>query len=140
MRLKGRYDASTGHFTFASSECSPNNSQTNSVVSMSVERWHFPMINDERRNSAYNRAIKVLRGQRVVDIGGGSGLLAMMAARAGAEQVVTVERVGDMAECASRVLEANGFGGKVSVVHGSSLNLKVGSGFQGRPSTHSRFI
>ena len=49
----------------------------------------------------------------------------MMAARAGAEQVVTVERVGDMAECASRVLEANGFGGKVSVVHGSPLNLKV---------------
>ncbi len=132
VRLKGRYDASTGQFTFASSECSPDNSQTNSVVSMSVERWHFPMINDERRNNAYNRAIKVLRGQHVVDIGGGSGLLAMMAARAGAEQVVTVERVGDMAECASRVLEANGFGGKVSVVHGSSLNLKVPDlGFKG---------
>jgi len=32
-------------------------------------------------------------GHRVVDIGGGSGLLAMMAARAGADQVVTVERV-----------------------------------------------
>ena len=55
VRLKGRYDESTGQFTFASSECSPDNSQTNSVVSMSVERWHFPMINDERRNSAYNR-------------------------------------------------------------------------------------
>lgn len=133
VRLTGRYDASTGHFKFVSSECSVESHQLNSVVSMSVERWHFPMINDERRNSAYNRAIDMcLKGQRVVDIGGGSGLLAMMAARAGAEQVVTVERVGDMAECASRVLESNGFGNKIAVVHGSSLNLKVPDlGFKG---------
>ena len=137
VRLMGAYDASTGHFKFVSSAVTcmtvtrAEDTQKASQ-SMSVERWHFPMINDERRNKAYDAAIKkcmgdtrdVGKGHRVVDIGGGSGLLAMMAARAGAAQVTTVERVGDMAECATRVLDANGFGDKINVVHGSSLDLK----------------
>ena len=48
----------------------------------------------------------------------------MMAARAGASQVATVERIGDMVECATRVLASNGFSGKIKVVHGSSLDLE----------------
>ena len=138
VHLKGRYDASTGHFKFVSSavtnpEHEPlTDSELKAAVSVSVERWHFPMINDERRNQAYDAAIRrcmqragdASQGHRVVDIGGGTGLLAMMAVRAGADQVVTVERVGDMAECATRVLQSNGFGDKVKVVHGSSLDLK----------------
>jgi type II protein arginine methyltransferase len=48
----------------------------------------------------------------------------MMAARAGAKEVVTVERVGDMAECAREVLASNGFAETVRVVHGSSLDLQ----------------
>lgn len=130
--LNGAYDASTGHFKFVASSAVTNPANDDVVVrpleSMSVERWHFPMINDERRNQAYDTAIKkcmesASQGHRVVDIGGGSGLLAMMAARAGADQVVTVERVGDMAECAVQVLASNGFGDKIKVVHGSSLDL-----------------
>ena len=39
------------------------------------------MVNDERRNSVYDRAIRdATIGRRVIDIGGGTGLLAMMAA------------------------------------------------------------
>jgi type II protein arginine methyltransferase len=133
VQLNGAYDASTGHFKFVSSAVVTNpaghapaaDGAPKAAVSMSVERWHFPMINDERRNQAYDAAIKkCMQGHRVVDIGGGSGLLAMMAARAGADQVVTVERVGDMAECATRVLDSNGFGDTIKVVHGSSLDLK----------------
>lgn len=137
-QLKGTYDTSTGHFKFVSSaviitaDDVPTDGTPKAAESMSVERWHFPMINDERRNHAYDAAINNCvqtagassHGQRVVDIGGGSGLLAMMAARAGADQVVTVERVGDMAACATRVLESNGYGDKIKVVHGSSLDIK----------------
>jgi len=38
--------------------------------------------------------------------------------------VVTVERVGVVAECATRVMDSNDFGGKIKVVHDSSLDLK----------------
>lgn len=123
IRLKCSYDFASGSFHFTPMEVA--STFATDGVSMSVERWHFPMVNDERRNAAYDDAVRrVIGGHRVVDIGGGSGLLAMMAARAGASQVATVERIGDMVECATRVLASNGFSGKIKVVHGSSLDLE----------------
>ncbi len=59
--------------------------------------YHFPMVHDEGRNGAFDRALRAAVGRfaeeygrmpRVLDIGSGSGLLAMMAARAGATEVV----------------------------------------------------
>ena len=82
------------------------------------------MVNDERRNSVYDRAIRdATIGRRVIDIGGGTGLLAMMAAR-GCGGGRHRRRVGDMAECAREVLASNGFADTVRVVHGSSLDLE----------------
>src|SRR5262249_45946357 len=51
-----------------------------------VPRWHFAMLNDSERNDALAVALeRVVRpGSHVLDIGSGSGLLAMVAARAGA--------------------------------------------------------
>ena len=54
--------------------------------------WHFDMLADSARNGAYRRAIEAAvaaarqrlgRGEEltVVDVGAGSGLLALMAAR-----------------------------------------------------------
>ena len=124
VKLRVAHDASSGHFKFSPVDVAPAPADAK-TVSMSVERWHFPMVNDERRNSVYDRAIRdATIGRRVIDIGGGTGLLAMMAARAGAAEVVTVERVGDMAECAREVLASNGFADTVRVVHGSSLDLE----------------
>ena len=52
--------------------------------------WHFPMVADGPRNAAYDQALRrAAPGRRVLDIGSGSGLLAMMAARAGAVSVDT---------------------------------------------------
>jgi 2-polyprenyl-3-methyl-5-hydroxy-6-metoxy-1,4-benzoquinol methylase len=61
-------------------------------------RWHFPMLNDHERNGKLCAAVETAvaaagrrlrargesRGVRVLDIGAGSGLLALAAARAGA--------------------------------------------------------
>ncbi len=123
IKLRVAHDSSSGHFKFSSVDSAAPT--TEKAVSMSVERWHFPMVNDERRNRTYDAAIQeATAGCRVIDIGGGTGLLAMMAARAGAKEVVTVERVEDMAECAREVLASNGFAETVRVVHGSSLDLQ----------------
>jgi precorrin-6B methylase 2 len=93
-----------------------------------IPRWHFPMLNDEPRNVAYDEVIRAAVGPRdvVLDIGTGSGLLAMMAARAGAEHVYACESVELMAQKAAELVEANGFAGKVSVMARNSRQLQVG--------------
>ena len=47
--------------------------------------WHFDMLHDQNRNRLYCKAIDltVKDGDKCIDIGTGSGLLALMAARAG---------------------------------------------------------
>ena len=62
----------------------------------------------------------------VLDIGTGTGLLAMMAARAGAAEVVACEMVPDLAELARVVIAANGYGPQVSVVGKRSSDMAVG--------------
>lgn len=89
--------------------------------------WHVPMVNDAPRNEAYEAAItaQVKPGDLVLEIGTGSGLLAMMAARAGA-QVVTCEAVPWIAETARAVIAANGLSDRITVINTLSTALQVG--------------
>ena len=71
------------------------------------------MLNDTTRNDAFERAIKAAvaregRHARILDIGAGSGLLSMMAARVGASNIVACERVPIIAEAAERIVALNG--------------------------------
>ncbi|MBV8537455.1 MAG: 50S ribosomal protein L11 methyltransferase [Alphaproteobacteria bacterium] len=97
-----------------------------------VPAWHVPMMNDTPRNEAFERAIRravAARGPaaRVLDIGTGSGLLSMMAARAGAASVVTCELVAPLAAMARKIIEANGFADHIRVVTKKSTELAVGA-------------
>lgn len=93
-----------------------------------IHKWHFPMMNDEGRNSVYNEALKkaVRPGDQVLDIGSGSGLLAMMAARAGAAAVTTCEVIPIIAEKAREITALNGFSNTITVIGKRSTNLQVG--------------
>ncbi len=93
-----------------------------------VPPWHLPMVNDTGRNDAYRRAIEsvVKKDDVVLDIGTGSGLLAMMAARAGARKVVACELLGSMAEMAHRILSRNGYDDVITVLPKPSNELVVG--------------
>ena len=69
---------------------------------------------------------------RVLDIGIGSGLLSMMAARAGATHVVTCERVPVIAETAARIIALNGYERQIRVVNKSSSRIVVGQDIEAR--------
>jgi protein arginine N-methyltransferase 7 len=89
--------------------------------------WHFPMMADGARNDAYDEALRrAAPGRRVLDIGSGSGLLAMMAARAGAASVTTCEVVPAIAAAAREIIQANGFGESITAHAMRSDQLEVG--------------
>jgi type II protein arginine methyltransferase len=92
-----------------------------------IPAWHFAMMNDEMRNQAYDTAIRrAAPAKRVLDIGTGAGLLAMMAARAGASEVTTVEMVALIAERARSIVAENGLADRVRVHAKPSTALVIG--------------
>jgi type II protein arginine methyltransferase len=92
-----------------------------------VPAWHFAMMDDKKRNLAYEAAIRrAVPGKRVLDIGTGAGLLAMMAARAGAAKVTTCEAVGVIADRAREIVTRNGLADRVTVIAKPSTELVVG--------------
>lgn len=94
-----------------------------------VPLWQFPMVNDAPRNDAFEAALKaaVRPGSTVLDIGTGTGLLAMMAARAGAGRVVACEAVEAIAGKAREIVARNGLADRVAVVHKLSTALEPGA-------------
>lgn len=105
-------------------------------IARAVHAWHLPMLADTARNAAFQRAIEaaVRPDDLVLDVGTGTGLLAMMAARAGAEHVVACEMIPDLAELARIVVRQNGYAGQVAVVPKASHALVVGVDLP-RPAT-----
>ncbi len=93
-----------------------------------IPAWHFDMLNDDRRNLAYDQAIrKAAKGaEHVLEIGTGSGLLSMMAARAGAKKITTCEISEVLVEIARKVIRRNGFADRVTVIPKKSTQLKIG--------------
>jgi len=97
------------------------------ILEKLVPGWHVPMMNDTPRNTAYARAIeRAAPGRHVLDIGTGAGLLALLAARAGAASITTCEMVRTVAARASEIVEANGFGGRINVIAKKSTEIQVG--------------
>jgi predicted RNA methylase len=94
-----------------------------------VPRWHFEMLNDRERTHAFEAAIShvVQPGDLVLDIGTGAGLLSLLAARYGAERVVSCEGVDRVADVAERVAARNGFGDRISIVRKWSTDVAVGA-------------
>jgi predicted O-methyltransferase YrrM len=98
------------------------------ILTYKVPGFHRDMLADEARNRAYRAAIEAagVAGKTVLDIGAGSGLLAMMAARAGAAQVYACEANAALAATARAIVAANGFADRVRVLARHSTTLDAG--------------
>jgi type II protein arginine methyltransferase len=109
-------------------------SLTDGPFTAAVPKWHFGIVRDDARNSAYEAALKraVRPDSRVLDIGAGTGLLAMMAARAGAGTVVTCEMNPAVADAAAEIVALNGYSDRVRVVAKRSTELDVDADMGGR--------
>lgn len=95
------------------------------ILRHEVHQYHFKMLRDQERNAAYRKAIeRFAPGRRVLDIGTGSGLLAMMAARAGAKRVYACEANSMLAASARAVIARNGLSERITVFDRHSTRLR----------------
>ncbi|XP_078262164.1 protein arginine N-methyltransferase 9 [Rhinoraja longicauda] len=98
------------------------------VANWLVERWHFLMLNDKKRNIAYQRAIReaVQSGcMSVLDIGTGTGILSMFSKKAGACQVYACELSKTMYELACEVVASNQMADEIKILHMKSLDVQI---------------
>jgi SAM-dependent methyltransferase len=87
---------------------------------------HRRMVGDRWRTDAFARAIRevVKKGDTVLDLGTGTGILAMLAAKAGAARVYGVDQ-SEITQAAANVVSANGLSKVVKVLRGSAMDLAL---------------
>jgi SAM-dependent methyltransferase len=102
------------------------------LLSSLIPRYHVRMMNDARRNAAWNKALcrAIHSGTRALEIGTGAGMLTLIAARAGAAKITTCERDPIMAYLAREIVERNGLGDRVDVIQKPSTELLPGRDFE----------
>eukprot|EP00747_Dinoflagellata_sp_TGD_P185745 gnl/TRDRNA2_/TRDRNA2_42442_c0_seq1.p1 gnl/TRDRNA2_/TRDRNA2_42442_c0~~gnl/TRDRNA2_/TRDRNA2_42442_c0_seq1.p1 ORF type:complete len:456 (+),score=95.19 gnl/TRDRNA2_/TRDRNA2_42442_c0_seq1:68-1435(+) len=106
--------------------CPPRLRGRNESLIEAVNDWHFAMLNDEHRNQFYWKAMEDrVKGKRVIDIGAGSGLLSLMAAKLGSAKVLAIEASKDMVELAGLNTKRNGQDGIVRIIHSLSSSVRL---------------
>lgn len=96
--------------------------------------WYIDALHDHARNTAYTRAIKacVAPGATVLEIGSGSGLFAMMAARAGAAHVYSCESDPIIARIAAENVARNGLADRVTIIPKPADKIELGTDIAAR--------
>ena len=86
--------------------------------------YHFHMLRDAARIQSFKEALDkvVPEGGRVLELGGGTGVLSFFAAKR-ALKVWCVETDPELVEASRRILGLNPFGQKVEVIHGDAMEF-----------------
>ncbi|KAF9525547.1 protein arginine N-methyltransferase [Crepidotus variabilis] len=92
---------------------------------------HAVMIQDKVRTSTYAKFIlsnpTLFRDAVVLDVGCGTGILSLFAARAGAKRVIAVD-ASDIALKAEKIVKENGFENVITVVKGKIEDITMPEG------------
>jgi protein arginine N-methyltransferase 7 len=101
--------------------------ERNSELIEAVNDFHFAMMNDTQRNEFYQESLrKVITPESVVvEIGTGSGLLAMICARLGAKHVYAIEANSSLAKLARANARANGLDHRITIVNKMSTEVRA---------------
>src|SRR4029453_11588483 len=83
-------------------------------------------LEDDMRLTAFAQAISstVRPGDVVVDLGCGTGILGLLACRAGAARVYAID-AGGMAEIARVIAAANGLADRIAIINGHSQQVSL---------------
>ncbi|TFK44192.1 putative arginine methyltransferase [Crucibulum laeve] len=89
---------------------------------------HEEMLKDSVRTGSYRSAIinnpHLFKGKIVLDVGCGTGILSMFAAKAGAKHVVGID-MSNIIDQAQKIIEANGFKDTITLVKGKLEETKL---------------
>ncbi|WFD39648.1 type I protein arginine methyltransferase [Malassezia japonica] len=96
---------------------------------------HEEMLKDEVRTLSYRQAIQnnphLFKDKVVLDVGCGTGILCMFAARAGAKKVIGVD-MSNIIDQAREIVAANGFDDVITLVKGKLEEVDLGLGPNGK--------
>jgi len=92
-----------------------------------VLQYHRMMLGDGVRNKLLTKAIKqvVNQDKSFLDIGAGSGIWAILAAKLGAKRVVAVEIEESLIPFIYKHAQENGVANRIEIIHGRSDDVKI---------------
>lgn len=89
---------------------------------------HEEMLKDETRTLAYRDAIyqnrHLFKDKVVLDVGCGTGILSMFAARSGAKHVIGVD-MSNIIQMARKIVALNGFSNKITLIQGKMEEVEL---------------
>jgi SAM-dependent methyltransferase len=93
----------------------------------SVLQYHQTMLADGMRNELLYQALKdnITENTSFMDVGAGTGVWAIVAAKLGAKRVVAIEIEECLIPIIHKHAEENGVAGKIEIIHGNSDDVRI---------------
>ena len=128
---EGDFDQIVGHLAEANvltttrEAASDKNDYSSAKGHFSLGPVHYNLLRDYVRTMSYRTAIeRHVKNKTVIDLGSGSGILAIFAAQSGASKVFAIEESG-IADVAAAMFSENGLSDRIQLLRGNSKDVEL---------------